>query len=205
MSPRLSREARTEQNRSRLLAAARTVFLEKGFHGAALDEIADAAGFSKGVVYSQFESKADLFLALLEARIRERAAQNAAVLEDVPSGEGLDALARLAMQMQQDIRWGLLLTEFRVIAARDPQLNARYAALHEETVEALTGLLRTVFEREGRTLPASLDTLVHLILALDPGLALERAAHPGALPGPETARLISALVRQELSVTPPIQ
>ena len=63
-------------NRASVLAAARRVFLAKGYAGATLEAIAEEAGFSKGVVYSQFGGKADLFLALLDARIDERAAQN---------------------------------------------------------------------------------------------------------------------------------
>src|ERR1022692_3114734 len=48
-------------------AAAAQVFAERGFHGATLDAVASAAGFSKGAVYSNFKNKEDLFLALLEA------------------------------------------------------------------------------------------------------------------------------------------
>ena len=71
---RVSRAAQVEANRGEVLAAARRVFLARGYAGATLDAIADAAGFSKGVVYSQFGGKADLFLALLAQRIEERAA-----------------------------------------------------------------------------------------------------------------------------------
>ena len=42
------------------------MFLARGYVNATVDAIAEEAGFSKGVVYSQFESKADMFLALLE-------------------------------------------------------------------------------------------------------------------------------------------
>ena len=52
------------------------MFLARGYVNATVDAIAEEAGFSKGVVYSQFESKADMFLALLEARITERLARN---------------------------------------------------------------------------------------------------------------------------------
>ena len=69
---RLTRAEQSERNRGLVLAAARRVFLARGYHGATLEQIADEAGFSKGVVYSQFESKADLFLGLLEARISEQ-------------------------------------------------------------------------------------------------------------------------------------
>src|SRR2546421_532039 len=77
MSPRLSRAEQNDRNRALLLAAARRVFLARGYYAATLEQIADEAGFSKGVVYSRFASKADMFLALLEDRIAERAAQNA--------------------------------------------------------------------------------------------------------------------------------
>ena len=78
MSPRLSRAEQNDRNRALLLAAARRVFLERGYYAATLDQIADEAGFSKGAVYSRFASKADMFLALLEDRIAERAARERA-------------------------------------------------------------------------------------------------------------------------------
>ncbi|HMI27319.1 MAG TPA: helix-turn-helix domain-containing protein, partial [Streptosporangiaceae bacterium] len=58
MSPRLSRAEQNDRNRALLLAAARRVFLERGYYAATLDQIADEAGFSKGAVYSRFASKA---------------------------------------------------------------------------------------------------------------------------------------------------
>src|SRR5689334_21301772 len=89
---RLSRAEQTERNRTRVLAAARRAFLARGYHGATLEQIADEAGFSKGVVYSQFRNKADLFLALLEARIAERAAENAGLAEGLAGDEGFARL-----------------------------------------------------------------------------------------------------------------
>src|SRR5690349_5007234 len=73
-STRLTRSQQVERNRDRVLGAARKVFSESGYAKASLDAIAERAGFSKGVVYSQFDSKADLFLTLLERRIEDRAA-----------------------------------------------------------------------------------------------------------------------------------
>src|SRR3954453_10497312 len=112
---RLSRAEQGERNRALVLDAARRgfldrgyhggalgldaprrVFLARGYHGATLEQIADEAGFSKGVVYSQFTSKADLFLVLLEGRIAERAEENARVAGSLPGGlpAFLDHLAR---------------------------------------------------------------------------------------------------------------
>jgi AcrR family transcriptional regulator len=54
------------QRRAQLLDAANEVFTSKGYHAAAMDDIADAAGVSKPVLYQHFSSKLDLYLALLD-------------------------------------------------------------------------------------------------------------------------------------------
>ena len=101
MSPRLSRAEQNDRNRALLLAAARRVFLERGYFAATLDQIADEAGFSKGAVYSRFASKADMFLALLEDRITERAAQNAELAAELAGTGNFAALLDLAERAER--------------------------------------------------------------------------------------------------------
>jgi AcrR family transcriptional regulator len=123
-----------ERNRQLVLKAARRVFLAKGYEGSSLEAIAEEAGFSKGVVYSQFDSKADLFLALLERRISERAEQNQRVAAESAGSASVSALVRLAMRsFLEEPEWALLVAEFRVQAARDACLNSRYAKVHART------------------------------------------------------------------------
>lgn len=55
-----------DQRRAQLLDAANTVFTSRGYHAAAMDDIADVAGVSKPVLYQHFGSKLDLYLALLD-------------------------------------------------------------------------------------------------------------------------------------------
>ncbi len=55
-----------DQRRVQLLDAALDVFTSKGYHASAMDDIADAAGVSKPVLYQHFPSKLDLYLALLD-------------------------------------------------------------------------------------------------------------------------------------------
>ena len=64
-SPRLPRDER----RAQLLSAALEVFASNGYHGAAMDEIAEAAHVSKPVLYQHFPSKRDLYLALLDSHL----------------------------------------------------------------------------------------------------------------------------------------
>lgn len=54
------------RRRRQLLAAAQEVFVARGYHAAAMDEIADRAGVSKPVLYQHFPGKLELYLALLE-------------------------------------------------------------------------------------------------------------------------------------------
>src|SRR6185437_15796918 len=95
--------------RDRILDAAAKVFAAEGFAGATIDAIGQAAGFTKGAVYSNFGSKDELFLALLDPDLRERliARRRAAAADQahniaestatVPSGPRLAELAQLVV------------------------------------------------------------------------------------------------------------
>ena len=190
---RLTRAEQAERNRALVLDAARQVFLARGYHNATLEQIADEAGFSKGVVYSQFASKANLFLALLDARIAERAEENARLAESLPGNDqGLLALVgHLTAGDQLTRGWQLLVIEFRVHAARDAELSRRYAAAHARTIEALIGVLAAISARSGQEPAMELRPLAELMLALSVGVTLEQAASPGAAGGPEAAEQIT--------------
>jgi AcrR family transcriptional regulator len=188
---RLGRVERAAANRVLVLAAAREVFLARGYHGATLEQIAEEAGFSKGVVYSQFESKADLFLALLEARIEERAAENIRAARSLAGG-GLQALLEYLIRGDQATPgWLLLVIEFRVHAARDPVLSGRYAAVHARAVEGVAQALATVIGPDGEEPTVPTRRLAELALALSTGTTLEWAASPDAFGGPRGAEQVA--------------
>jgi AcrR family transcriptional regulator len=174
-----SRRTRAEQtaaNRAAVLDAAWQVFCEVGYNAASLDRIAEVAGFSKGVVYSRFGSKADLFLALLERRIEQRAAANA-VEADAALASGGDVIAAITRRMvldgERDHGWRLALLEFRLAAARDHGLSGRYASLHADTVQRLADLVDAVASRTGIPPVEPAGSLATVVLALDAGLLLE--------------------------------
>jgi AcrR family transcriptional regulator len=175
MEVRLTRSERAAVHRAALLEAARRVFLAAGYHGASVDAVAREAGFTIGAVYSQFGSKAELFLALLEQRVDERIGQ----IRSVADGAGVAAeVAAVARQwagvLRTDLDWTLVVIEFRVHAARDPVLAARFAEVHDR-------LLRTVVEVITESLGLAAPTpevedLARLLLSAAPGGALARAA-----------------------------
>jgi AcrR family transcriptional regulator len=179
MRTRRSRAESTEVNRREVLEAARRTFLAAGYHGASLDAIALEAGFSKGVIYSQFGSKDDLFLTLLEQRIHERRDTSVRLAESLSGEEGLVEVARQAIGETTDtLAWQTLLLEFRAHAARHPAIQGRYAALHEQTIAGTAAILGGVFERAGAPPPIPLRTLAVTWLAIAAGLAAELLVDP---------------------------
>jgi AcrR family transcriptional regulator len=180
----LKRKTRAEQateNRERVLAAARKIFLAKGYNTASIDEIAEEAGFSKGVVYSQFGSKADLFFALLERRIEERAAMNMAAVTEGSYQEATRSIWAMAERVRRaDESWTLLVLEFRIHAARDPELRYRYAELHHRTIAGLISVLEHVLAKAPEAPAFPLEDIARLAAAIGSGYALEEATdHEG--------------------------
>lgn len=107
----LVRKRRRAETRALLLEAGLTVFSERGMDLATLDEVAEAAGFTKGAIYRQFQSKAAFLLALFE--------QYAAVARAGPG-------ARRAP-------WFIPITlQFAAHAGRDPLLRRRLAVVLSE-------------------------------------------------------------------------
>jgi len=169
--------------------------MARGYHGATLEQIAEEAGFSKGVVYSQFESKSDLFMSLLEERIAERARENAEVAQEHSGASGLAALLDHIVRVgRSEPEWGLLVIEFRVHAARDPELNRRYSAAHARTIASGAEAFAAVYDRVGEEPPFPPRQLAEIALAIGAGAQLEQAADPGALQGPLVAHLLSSLL-----------
>jgi AcrR family transcriptional regulator len=184
-----------ERNRGLLLDAARETFLERGYAGATIDAIADRAGFSKGVVYSQFAGKPDLFLALLEQRIAERAAENDRVVAQHTGVDGLRALMRANVRhAREGAGWARLLIEFRVVAARDPGLNARYAQLHARSLDRFSRAAEAALRGDGAVAVFPPRAFVQLIFALNSGAVLEQAVDDTALPLELLEDLLARLV-----------
>src|ERR687884_95866 len=85
-----------EDRRTAILEAALEVFSRRGYNGASIDEIAQAAGISKALIYEHFPSKRDLHVSLLDQHVQEifeRLAASAATSEpgEVRLRAGVDA------------------------------------------------------------------------------------------------------------------
>jgi AcrR family transcriptional regulator len=189
MPTRLTRPEQAERVRNELLAAARAEFLRAGYHAATLDRIAAVAGYTKGVVYSRFASKADLFLALLEERIENRVVQNEEWADSLVGVHGFDELVQRWSEIERDdAAWSLLVIEFRVHASRDPELNERYAELHARTIAGVERVLQ-------RVLGESNADLARMVVAIGLGTTLERVVDPDAVSQSVISRFVNALAQ----------
>jgi len=170
---RLTRAESRDRTRALLVAAARRVFLRHGYHAATLDAVAEEAGFTKGAVYSAFDGKADLFLAVLDERVATRAREMRTIAA-VDPGAQAEALARqFATAIEHDPQWSAVVIEFWSHASRDPQLRERFAARHEVLREALTDVFVAMASRTGLRFSFDAKQLATIGLALGNGFALE--------------------------------
>ena len=125
------------------------MFRREGYHRASLDRIAAEAGFTTGAVYSTFDSKADVMLALLAARVELRRALWTEVLDSTSTVEDFvtEVARRFAREVAAEHDWLAVSSEFMIVIGRDKELQPRYAALHEAGLAALTASIRTWLRR----------------------------------------------------------
>lgn len=83
----MSRAERQARTREQLLATARALFLRDGYFATSLERVADAAGYSKGAVYSNFAGKDELCRAVLDEIHTEQGAQIIAAITAGPTLE----------------------------------------------------------------------------------------------------------------------
>jgi hypothetical protein len=134
-------------------------------------------------------------VALLEERVGWRAAENDRLVADHPGPGTLVALMRASeRRTTEDAGWARLLIEFRVAAARDPEVNGRYAALHAHSVARLAGAIEAALAKDGGTPVFPPHAFAQLVFALNSGAVLEQAADPSAMPFAQLEELLTRLV-----------
>ncbi|MCV7056796.1 TetR/AcrR family transcriptional regulator [Mycolicibacterium gilvum] len=175
MAERWTKERRTEHTRQILLDAAEEVFARKGLTGAALEEIADAAGFTRGAIYSQFGAKEKLFLAVVD-RQRQRFLDGFADVMDSfhrLSDVDIDELAQRWRQLSSGADRAALGYELTLYLLRNPDARASVAAQRRETIRALGEFISKNVARIGGTLTIEAETLARIVLAANDGVTLD--------------------------------
>lgn len=185
---------RREDVRDRILDAALEVFAAAGFAGATIDAIGQAAGFTKGAVYSNFGSKDELFLALLDRQFEQRGAVIAGAFGS--GGGDLAATTQAVSRSMLDSihaqrAYHLVYFEYWLRAVRDPQLRdqlvERSRAAAEQAVQVVAQAGPTLSEHQ-------LAGLAKLFVAMTTGIAMEEILQPGGITDADLERLLTALL-----------
>ena len=119
-----------ERTRAALVAAALEVVAAKGFAAASLDEIAARAGMTKGAIYSNFSSKAELLLAAMSAKGLTLSSSRPAA--ETVSEELTAMAADLAATLRRATGEAGFLAEFQLYALSDPEIRKGVAAAYAE-------------------------------------------------------------------------
>jgi AcrR family transcriptional regulator len=172
-------DPRVVRSRAAVLEAASTLFLRDGYGPTSLERVADAAGYSKGAVYSNFRNKNQLCLAVLDAihadqaELLGRAMAGAATVEQY--------LARFTDWAERNIgdqAWTALEVEFAVNARRDERVRDELASRSQGIRALIAGLVAQLAEEFSLDLPLSADDAATALLSLGIGLGIQRAIDP---------------------------
>jgi AcrR family transcriptional regulator len=198
---RLTRKEQQAQTRTRLLDAAERVFLRRGLRGSSVEEIAAEAGFTRGAFYSNFESKDELFVELLQDRVYRQYAEMAEQAQEQP-GSPRERL-RWGIERVRDVQKGdegkwlfRLWLECLTQAARDEEFTKLAATFWSGNRGILSGQIEETYREIGRKPPLPVKQIATAMIALDVGLAVQHLVDPDEAPLDDYVPLFDLLFGQ---------
>ncbi|MBB5406139.1 MULTISPECIES: TetR/AcrR family transcriptional regulator [Paraburkholderia] len=180
---RLTREQSKDQTRERLLDAAQAIFMKKGFVAASVEDIAAAAGYTRGAFYSNFRSKTELFLELLRRDHEAMQAGLHAIFESAASREEMEArVLRYYSSLHRENKCFLLWVEAKLLAVRDGRFRLRFNAFMHEKIEQLSAYVREFSERVGTPMSMPPEQLAIGLMGLCDGVQFFYTVDPQNVP-----------------------
>lgn len=182
-APRLSADARREQ----ILDVAIEVFGRAGYHGASMNDIAEAAGVTKPVLYQHFDSKSDLYAALLDEVGERLLGAIAKATADAPDGK-----AQTERGFQAYFRWvAHRHDEFMLLfgggARHDADFGDQIRRITDAAAASIAPLIAVDISFEHR------DTLAHALVGLAEGASRRLVGLGESFDADEIAGEVSAL------------
>jgi AcrR family transcriptional regulator len=169
---RQTRVQRQEETRRRLLAAAADVFARRGYDAASLEEIAAAAGFTRGAVYSNFRDKDELFVTYLEDCMAVETATFERLLREAPDWPQRIASVGAYYARAHGKASALFYAELHLAGVRHSALRRKLRPLFDRQLESFA---RVVADVGGDTSATFKPTFLAMFAAVH-GIALQRAA-----------------------------
>jgi AcrR family transcriptional regulator len=176
---RLSREDSREQTTQRLLDAAEKLIARKGLDAASVENIAAAAGYSRGAFYSNFKSKDDLFIELLRRDHQKSMAElNALRTSELSVDEVQNRARDIYGQMFRDNDCFMNWTEARMMAARDARFRGKLDALMAEKRGQIAAFIQYFHDRVGVAPSLPPDKMAMGFMSLAEGVKLFMMSSP---------------------------
>jgi len=200
---RLTRDESRARTRARLIAVGREHFLRYGLGGAVAERIAEDAGYSRGALYSNFDGKEELFLAV----IHEQKSRHFAAFELLLDGAGTPPKERLKRfreaftEFITDRDWIVLYSEFQAEALRNKRIRASFLELNSQATLDGTRLLKELVKIPGITLKMRPNEFILAMMSFSLGMAVHQKILGDEL-SPQCARKLIESLFDELVTAP---
>jgi AcrR family transcriptional regulator len=199
---RLTRDESRAQTRSILTSVGRQHFLRFGLGGAVAEKIAEDAGYSRGALYSNFDGKEELFLAVIREEQARHANAFQAIIKEEPSGKVRlkkirDALANLVT----DPDWIVLRAEFEAGALRSENIRRAFVEVHRQQIRDGGKIFRGVARSSDVHMNLKPNEFLIIMLNLTHGLAVTQTILGSELSPKGTRHLIYSLFDHLTSIS----
>lgn len=180
----------------KLFEAAAQVFEEQGIGSASIETIAAAAGFTRGAFYSNFASKDELIIAMLEEHVEQSIRRNLDLLErHKDPADFIEALRSVERSRQDPLaRSPVLHMEMILYVARAEKRRPELAKRLRARRKLVTEIVETTMRNSGRV-PQNPAWAAAILLALEDGFRLHRLIDPETTPADSFLRAIGDLQR----------
>jgi AcrR family transcriptional regulator len=181
MSPHLTRTEKQAKTRSALLKSAAKLICRKGITEASVEDVAKDAGYTKGAFYSNFKSKEELFLVMLDERFAAELERLEAHLpgEGEPADEVRDSAEDLIRFARSDPDWPRLYFEFVVYAARNPEFRQELATRNRAMRERVAEVIRNWAADFASQPPFPYEDLAMMLHCMADGFLVQQMIEPG--------------------------
>jgi AcrR family transcriptional regulator len=181
----------------KLFEAAARVFEAQGIGGASIEAIAAAAGFTRGAFYSNFKSKDELIIAMLEDHVEQSIRRNLDLLARHKNiADFIDALGTMDRSRQDPLgRSPLLHMEMILFVARAEKRRPDLAKRLRARRKLIADIVETTLKNSGKNGSLNPTWTGAILLALEDGFRLHRLIDPETTPADSFLRAISDLQR----------
>ena len=184
-----------DDTREKLFEAAARVFEEQGIGGASIEAIAAAAGFTRGAFYSNFKSKDELIIAMLEDHVEQSIRRNLDLLARHKNpADFIEALRTMDRSQQDPLgRSPLLHMEMILFVARAEKRRPDLAKRLRARRKLITDIVEIALKNSGKNGVVNPAWTGAILLALEDGFRLHRLIDPETTPADSFLRAIGDL------------